>query len=68
MKNKGLRKKAFAKRSTTKRGARSKTGKETELVEPVSTQLGIKKYFSLEARPEAIWIPMGDEMIGENDT
>ena len=68
MTTKGLRKKKVASKRKTKRGPKSKTGKETELVEPASTQLGIKKYFSFDARPEAIWIPMGDEMTGKNAT
>ena len=51
-------KKAMAKKCK-KMGAKAKTGKEPEQVNPVSSQLGIMNYFSTRARPEEIGTPLG---------
>ena len=50
----------MATRSKNKKmGPKSKTGKEPELSQPVSSQSGIRGFFSKKARPEATGTPSG---------
>ena len=57
-KTRGFRRKAMATRSK-KIGAKSKSGKEPELSQPDSNQLGIRSFFVKRARPEATGSPLG---------
>ena len=59
-KTRGFRRKAMATRSKNKKmGSKSKTGKEPELSQPDSSQIGIRGFFSKKTRPEATGTPLG---------
>ena len=57
MTTKGSRKKAVAKRSKTKLGPKSKTGKDPRMLESVSNQQGIMGFFSLKQDQRKLEFP-----------